>query len=146
MENLPKPIRSGNKPDDWEKIALQSLENGTAEYSSVETIFDKPYLRLMIPLITEDQCLRYHASQDYRLNDIRGGISVSTPLIPLKEIAKSNLIAIITGHIIAWLTGLFGISVSVMSLHKRFNEWDLAISAFKSSKESAESLSDDLKK
>jgi len=134
------PIRSENKPDEWEYIALQEFEKGAKEYSSVESINDLPYMRLMIPLETQDQCLKCHAVQGYKIGDVRGGISVSTPLIPLEKVAKSNIIAISTGHITLWILGLLGIFLSISNLKRRFHERDNAVADYKNEKELSENL------
>ena len=77
-----KPINPGNKADAWETAALTAFENGAKEYREVTTLNGRPYLRLMRPLKTEAGCLKCHASQGYKLGDIRGGISVAVPLEP----------------------------------------------------------------
>ncbi len=123
-----RPIRPANAPDPWEKIALLSFEKGLNEYSSESIIDNEPYLRLMTPLVTVESCLKCHASQGYKVNDIRGGISVSTPLNPLLEVAESNMIAISIGHFSIWLIGFLGIIFGTMSLNYRFIERDSAIS------------------
>ena len=75
-----KPINSGNAPDAWETGALKAFENGAPEVRAISTLDGLPYLRLMRPLKTEAGCLPCHASQGYKIGDIRGGISVAVPL------------------------------------------------------------------
>ncbi len=123
-----RSLQPENSPDSWESIALQAFENGSQEYSSEIFINSQPYLRLMKPLITTESCLECHASQGYKLNEIRGGISVSTPLNPLLEVAESNMIAISIGHFSIWLIGFLGIIFGTKSLNNRYIERDSAIS------------------
>ncbi|HEY6010720.1 MAG TPA: DUF3365 domain-containing protein [Nitrospirota bacterium] len=75
-----KPMNPVNKPDPWETIALRDFEQGARERGTIETGSEGRFYRYMAPLITEAACLACHARQGYRLNDIRGGISVSIPM------------------------------------------------------------------
>jgi hypothetical protein len=100
------PIRPGNKPDAWEKRALQLFNKGRKEFSSLEKINGKTYLRYMAPLVTEKSCLKCHASQGYREGEIRGGISVSVPMDVLKTIARKDIHWRAIAHGLLWLIGL----------------------------------------
>jgi hypothetical protein len=80
-----KPLRPQNEPDDWEKIALKKFEQGQDEVCSLESIGEETYLRLMRPFVVEQGCLKCHAQQGYKLGDIRGGISISTPWKPVEQ-------------------------------------------------------------
>lgn len=82
------PIRPRNAPDVWERIALQAFEQGTVEYSSLETMNDVLYMRLMKPLFIEESCLQCHAKQGCQLGDVRGGLSISMPMAPLFAIGQ----------------------------------------------------------
>ncbi|MBI4843405.1 MAG: DUF3365 domain-containing protein, partial [Nitrospirae bacterium] len=104
-----KPIRLENAPDAWEKRALLAFEKGEAEVSSIETLNGKEYMRLMHPLITEEGCLQCHESQGYKKGDIRGGISVSVPMEPLRTVYGRNFKALLFGHIFLWLCGVAAI-------------------------------------
>lgn len=70
-----KPINPNNKASEFEKRALEYLEqNNKKEYYEFE---DKDKFKYMGALVTEQPCLQCHANQGYKLGDIRGGISVS---------------------------------------------------------------------
>jgi two-component system NtrC family sensor kinase len=75
-----KPIRPLNKADSWERTALNSFENGEKEFGDYvfNSLGEKVY-RYMAPLFVEQECLKCHAVQGYKLGDIRGGISVMLP-------------------------------------------------------------------
>ncbi len=120
------PIRPANAPDEWETDALELFEEGFPEYSSVVMINDLPHLRLMIPLVTQAPCLQCHAQQGYEVGDVRGGISAAVPLIPLREIAKSHIIAIIAGHSIIWIIGFLGILFTTRIFRMQQNEREKA--------------------
>jgi diguanylate cyclase (GGDEF)-like protein len=72
----------------------------------------------MRPFITEKSCLGCHAAQGYRLGDIRGGISLSVPMAPLRQAQDSMKVALIGGHSLLWLLGVAGIVVAVSNLEK----------------------------
>ncbi|MFC1556127.1 DUF3365 domain-containing protein, partial [candidate division KSB1 bacterium] len=100
------PIRPENAADPWETEALKAFELGIPEKSSIEDLNGKVYLRLMKPLVTEKGCLKCHAKQGYKEGDIRGGISVSVPMLPLKEILDKETLGFKIAHFIIWLAGM----------------------------------------
>ena len=105
-----KPIRPENAPDEWEKNALQAFQQGKKEVSSIEALDSETYLRLMRPLITEIGCLKCHATQGYKVGDIRGGISVAIPWTPFREGLLSQLRNVIFGYGGIWVIGILGLS------------------------------------
>lgn len=74
-----KPLRPQNAPDDWESEALASFERGKKERAAVVGSGEAALYRYIAPLTTEESCLKCHARQGYKLNDIRGGIGVAFP-------------------------------------------------------------------
>ncbi|MBI5557367.1 MAG: DUF3365 domain-containing protein [Deltaproteobacteria bacterium] len=110
------PIRPENAADTWETAALQAFEDGVTEISSVESINDEKYLRLMRPMITETGCLQCHAPQGYEMGDIRGGISVSIPMAPLLAISRQDIFTFTLAHTTFWLLGLLSIYLGVQRL------------------------------
>ncbi len=101
------PIRPENKADEWETKALQLFEEGKTEFSSIEKIDNENHLRLMLPMHVENSCLKCHAHQGYKLGDIRGGISVSTPMSKYKPIVRAKIKSMIFTHLISYLVVLF---------------------------------------
>ena len=112
------PIRPENEADEWEKMVLKKFEKGLREYSSVEIINADEYMKYMGALITEDVCLKCHAFQNYKVGDIRGGISISIPMEPLRAIAKTNIEKMILTYVIIWLFGSLGILLFTHRLFK----------------------------
>ncbi|MHC4221107.1 MAG: c-type heme family protein, partial [Planctomycetota bacterium] len=104
------PIRPANAADQWEAKALRAFEQGAKEVSSIEKIGEREYMRLMRPMIVEQDCLKCHAEQGYKVGDLRGGISVSVPMAPIQAIAKGYILTLAAGHFLLWLLGLGGIS------------------------------------
>jgi len=102
-----RPIRPENAADAWEQKALQRFETGAREYWEEETSATRPQLRYMGALITVEGCLRCHASQGYRVGDVRGGISVTVPLDQgLGLIGGMQNPTILLGTGLLWLLGL----------------------------------------
>lgn len=110
------PIRSENSADPWETEALRAFELGETEISSVEAMQGREYMRLMRPLLTEKGCLACHARQGYQEGEIRGGISVSIPMDPLRSVGRKQMFALIMGHGLLWLMGLV---VIISGEHRR---------------------------
>ena len=102
-------IRPENAPDPWETEALQAFETGAEEVSSVEQIDGQQYLRLMRPLLTDTSCLPCHAAQGYAVGDIRGGLSVSTPLAPYLAVNASQRGSLLAAHLLIGGLGLMGL-------------------------------------
>jgi len=116
------PLRPENAADPWEKDALHAFRNGKTEVSSVSLINRKEYFRSMHPFITEKSCLKCHAKQGYREGDIRGGISVSIPMEPLRAIENRNVFTFAAVHGLLWVAGLIGISSSRIRIRRSEQE------------------------
>ncbi len=113
-----KPLRPENKPDFWETRAIKKLEEGAAEYSSVEQMPDQDYLRLIRPLVVEKACLECHASQGYKVGEIGGGISVTEALEPLRAVNREHMSMVWISHGFFWLLGLVCIAFGSTHLGK----------------------------
>ncbi len=118
------PIRPENKPDQWETKALKSFRNGASEFSSISTINDIEYMRVMYPMITEKKCLKCHGYQGYKVDDIRGGISVSVPLTLYKAVAKENISKLIFIHISIFCIGIISLGITFLHISKKSRERD----------------------
>ena len=116
------PIRPENAPDPWENSALEAFQNGSEEISSIEKASGDTFMRLMRPLVTEKDCLKCHAAQGYKVGDIRGGISVSIPMSPLRAVERSHLLTLSLAHGLLWLVGLVGIGLGTYRLIKQVTE------------------------
>lgn len=104
------PVQPENRADAWETEALRAFEQGKPELSSIETMPDgKLYFRYMRPMITEKRCLKCHGDQGYKVGDIRGGISVSVPILLKADGLLGEATEAIVGHGLLWLIGLAGL-------------------------------------
>jgi len=91
-----KLLNPNNKPDEFEKNALQQFEkNGVHEVYRTEAIKNREYFRYIAPLYVEKDCLECHAKQGYSVGDVRGGISVSFDIGDLQSMLKVKTRAII---------------------------------------------------
>lgn len=117
-----KPIRPENAPDGWERAALESFEGGRKERAEVIGAGEAAVYRYIAPLTTEESCLKCHARQGYKLNDIRGGISVSIPYQPFSEILAQHRRQIYVLHLLFFAFGLGFILVLGRLLLQRFRD------------------------
>jgi len=101
-----KPLRPENAPDPWERRALLAFAKGEREFSEQVLTGGEPSLRLMRPFFMEQGCLKCHASQGYRLGDLRGGISVSVPLSAFAGYEGKLASGAALTHAALWLFGL----------------------------------------
>lgn len=102
-------IRKENKPTPWEVTALKSFEEGETFYSNMVTIANAPYLRVMLPLMTDKPCLKCHADQGYKLGDVRGGISTVVSLDEVKDTVEGHCSKTIFFHFITYFLGFAGL-------------------------------------
>ncbi len=113
------PIRPENRPDPWETEALKTFERGTKETGSIGMTSGKEYFRFMRPFVTEKDCLKCHASQGYKEGNIRGGISISIPMEPLRAIERSRMAELTLAHGFLWMIGLVGIGAGTRRLQSQ---------------------------
>jgi len=104
-----KPLNPNNAPDAWEAKALHAFEQGNMEFWEAQQIDGQPYLRMMLPFIVEQSCLKCHAQQGYQLGDIRDGISSAVSLAPFMARERKFGVSLILAHGAAWLIGLAGL-------------------------------------
>ncbi|MCI5158718.1 MAG: DUF3365 domain-containing protein, partial [Candidatus Electrothrix sp. AUS1_2] len=97
-------LNPDNAPDDWEKKALQSLEQGAAEVAEYTEMQGEPYLRLMRPMIADAGCLQCHAEQGYQEGDVRGGVAISFPLEPFRRVSDKVVRRICLVYALIWLS------------------------------------------
>ncbi|MDY0189212.1 MAG: diguanylate cyclase [Desulfuromonas sp.] len=89
------PLNPDNKPDSFEREALEKFAQGEEEYFIYSQHGADFTFRYMAALKTTAACLRCHAGQGYRLGDIRGGISINIPATRIIAEMKHNHIALI---------------------------------------------------
>ena len=97
------PIRPGNEPDEWERQALLSFEQGVKEVTGVERGPQGVMLRYMAPLQVKKSCMACHARQGYQVGDIRGGLSVSQRYEPIEEVVRDGTRTTLINHAIEFV-------------------------------------------
>ncbi|OHD14344.1 MAG: hypothetical protein A2086_07820 [Spirochaetes bacterium GWD1_27_9] len=114
-----------NAPDNWEKKSLEKMTSSLKEYSTIEKIDGREYVRYIQGLTIEESCLKCHNTEGYKVGDLKGGISVSILLDPFKEIDKKYLFSYTIKYIIILLIGIgiiiigwYIIYLSLMELNK----------------------------
>ncbi len=117
-----KPVRPENAPDDWEALALQAFERGENEVHAITSGALGLQLRYMAPLRVKESCLACHGDQGYRLDDVRGGISVTQDYAPVAATLRQHAAeAWMTAAIIFTLIALSG-GLALNTLRRRWLE------------------------
>ena len=101
-----QPTWPENAADAWEAGALQAFAKGETEVASVATMDGQEYMRVMRPLVNEASCLTCHGTQNYKVGDIRGGMSISVPLAALEAHGQRQSGALIFVDGVIWAFGL----------------------------------------
>jgi PAS domain S-box-containing protein len=117
-----KLMRPENAADAWETLALQAFERGEKEAASVEEIGGVSYFRFMRPLEVEPGCLNCHAKQDYKVGEIRGGISISVPWARYSASLRSQFLANLGGYCGIWAIGFLGLRLGRKRLQRGSSE------------------------
>lgn len=120
------PTHPENAPDPWETKALRAFETGSTELDEVQILDSVPHLRFIGALRTEQPCLRCHATQGYRLGEIRGGVSIAIPLDSIWAYAGRHTGISIFSLCVLWAVGLGGIQFGSRRLRQQIAERDRA--------------------
>lgn len=116
------PTRPENAPDAWEEEALRKFERGETEVVELTKIGNAEYQRLMRPLIVEERCLKCHAAQGYVVGDIRGGLSVTEPIEPLRSARSRRMTTEAIGFGLLWMLGLGGMGFGALRINRRIRD------------------------
>ena len=121
-----KLLNPNNSPDPWEVDALNAFTQGAAEVKEVVDVGGVPHLRLMSPLLITRDCLKCHASQGYKVGDLRGGVGVSVSMKPYMEAKQISLYHLYGIYSFFWLAGL--VAFARLFVQARAREQDRKIS------------------
>ncbi len=117
-----KLLRPENEPDMWERKTLMMFEQRIAEFSEFTEIEGKPYLRYMSPMYIQHSCLKCHNQQNYKIGDVRGGVSVSIPMTPYLFNQNRKIQYLTISFLIVWILGVMIIGFGGRSLGKQIKE------------------------
>jgi len=110
-----KLLRPQNKPSAREEKFLKEFEKGIKEKGTFIKKGEKTAYFYMAPLIAKKSCLKCHAKQGYNEGEVRGGISVTLPIV--MKIPFSSLLG---GHIAIGFIGLLGIVIAGGKLNRAY--------------------------
>ena len=88
---------------------MRKFEQGQDEVCSLDPIGDVAYLRFMRPFVVEEGCLKCHGHQGYKVGDIRGGISISTPWKPVEQAVFEIIRLKAISYSGIWFIGIVGL-------------------------------------
>ena len=125
------PLRPENAADEWEAEALRAFEQGATEVFEFTSIGSEPYLRMMQPMMTRESCLKCHASQGYKVGDVRGGVSLSVSMTPYLARERRMTSAQSLSFGVLWLAGVVGIWLGSSRLARRVRRQEQAEERFR---------------
>jgi len=102
-----RPLNPANMPSEWEAEMLRSFERGEPEGRGFLELEGKEYFGYMAPLRMDKSCLACHREKNYRVGDLRGGISV---YIPVERVMAIHESLIRSDRWVLGLTGLLAVS------------------------------------
>ena len=116
-----RPINPGNAPDEWETGALKEFHQGAKEVSGLHRENGKLVLRYMKPMVTEASCLKCHGYQQYKVGDVRGGVSVTVPMDQYSQAYDTLVGHARRNYSLVWITGLLLIALALylVTRHER---------------------------
>lgn len=122
-------LNKNNAPDTWERQALNEMrKNGGQALSIKSSINDIEYFRYIEPFITEEQCMKCHAIQGYKVGEVNGAVSVSIPLKTYKQRAYQhsllNFTVMLIIYIIGVLTLLYGKSKARVMIENKIQDYE----------------------
>ncbi len=119
-----------NAPDEWERNALLEFRTGKKEVYDFTEVNGEKRLRLMRPVIAEQECMGCHDHQGYGVGDVAGGVSVAVKMDRFERMqwrsVKNELMAFSS----IWFLGLLAIGIGSRNVQKRISERDKALVAF----------------
>lgn len=106
-----KALNPNNLADPWETrvIAILDGDRTRQEHAEISDVGGKSYLRMMVPMVMQADCMKCHAHLGYKMGDLRGGVNVSVPLDDYYATARSASVSLGITHGGIWLLGLIGV-------------------------------------
>jgi putative nucleotidyltransferase with HDIG domain len=98
-----------NRPDQWEIVALDKVEQTRDPYYELDDIEGEEYFRLMKPMTMKKECLKCHSNQGYEVGDVGGGASVAIPMKELYENAFKQSAIALAAFSFLWSLGMIAI-------------------------------------
>lgn len=105
------PINPSNTPDQWEKIALETLDSGVSKVGKFVQEGNDRYYRLMYPIYAESKCLRCHNDYQGHTQKVIGGLSVAVDKTPYDQLTENVLQQIRKGYFSIWILGIAALAL-----------------------------------
>lgn len=109
------PLRPENKPNAWEKEALNRFSTGIKEVSEFSKVNNTTTFSYMVPLFATPSCLECHTQ--VKKGDILGGISIQLPFFN----NETNLF-IYLGHFFMAIIGMSGVILFWLLIGKEYRK------------------------
>jgi diguanylate cyclase (GGDEF)-like protein len=107
------PLNHSNEPDEWEREALETLQQGSERVAQLHEIDGKTYFRVMFPIKWRDECGSCHlAHNELKAGDVSGGLTVYLDSAPFRDTERATQKVLLLTHAGAWLIGLLGIALA----------------------------------
>lgn len=115
-------LNPANKPDPFESYSLKLFEKGKKEFYKTEKTENGKIFRYMAPLYTKKECLKCHTEQNYKIGDVRGGISITFTIDDTDVMIKKNMVEIIIFAAVSMIVLLIIVYHFTSSLRKKIND------------------------
>ena len=138
------PTYSKYQADEWEAQAIAKLAKGAVEVSGRAVINGEPSMRIMLPLIATEGCLKCHAAWGFKVGHIRGGVSASVPLKSYSASVRLQTRSIFLILLTGWVLGLGGILFGANRIYRRAKDEIEAEKAFQESQKFLSSIFDSI--
>ncbi len=114
-----KLLNPHNDPSEWEAEALKQIETTRTDAHRITANDSLQYMR---PFFIDQQCMKCHQDQGYKLGDVRGGLSLEIPLSRYDEIFTSGIRPNILISVCIWILGLSGLYWGYRNSNERISE------------------------
>ena len=106
-----RPLHPENKPDPWEEASLRRFEAGETDAAELISKNGRTVMRVMLPTVMDQSCLKCHVESGYALGSIRGGISVTLPMDEMVTLFQRQFKTGMLYHLLIYLIGVSGMAV-----------------------------------
>jgi diguanylate cyclase (GGDEF)-like protein len=110
------PLNPENQPDEIERRALTSFEQGEKDYYLTVNLRGEAHLRYVQPLMMKTACLACHGSATHQVGDLRGGISITIPVEQEHQAFHQSLMKEVLYRIIIFIVLFILITLYVRTL------------------------------
>lgn len=123
-----RPLDPGNRPDNWERGALESFDSADDHRYEVVERKGEPVFRYIAPLIADESCLGCHDGPGDQVGNVRGALSLTMPYAPFVRAGEDVIGAVwlrlgaFSALAVGLILGLGGILLATESRLRAANE------------------------